>query len=196
MVVLGASTSAKPGRSRRSWCAALTASLLLALVLDLRSQTSGVPEYQVKATFLYQFLEFAEWPQHAMPAPGAPVSVCVLGADPFGSALDEIVQSETVRNHPIEIVRFKRIEEMKTCHVLFVAASEAAQTEKIASAAAGRHTLTVGDTGDFADRGGMIQFVTMDRRIRLRINPGAARAAGIVVSSKLLRQATIVNTPN
>jgi hypothetical protein len=39
----------------------------------------------------------------------------------------------------------------------------------------------------------MIRFVTIDNKIRLRVNVEAARAAGLTISSKLLRPAQIVS---
>jgi hypothetical protein len=41
----------------------------------------------------------------------------------------------------------------------------------------------------------MIQFVSDQNRIRLRINLAAAQAANVTISSKLLRVAEIVGSP-
>ncbi|HVS75725.1 MAG TPA: YfiR family protein, partial [Steroidobacteraceae bacterium] len=75
------------------------------------------------------------------------------------------------------------------CHILYISSSEAQQLPQILSALQGRYVLTVSDLDHFARRGGMIRFVLLDHHVRLRINAQAARAAGLTLSSKLLRAA-------
>ena len=41
-------------------------------------------EYAVKAAYLTKFGIYVEWPGLA---PGAPLNLCIAGADPFGKAL-------------------------------------------------------------------------------------------------------------
>lgn len=150
-------------------------------------------EYQIKAAFLYNFSQFVEWPAGAFPSAHSPLVIGVIGADPFGSYLDDVVRGETVNSHPLVVQRFRRVEEIKTCHVLFVSQSEANQVEQVLSHVRGRNILTVGDFEGFATRGGMIRFVTENKKIRFRINVRVARAAKLIISSKLLRAAEIVN---
>jgi hypothetical protein len=84
------------------------------------------------------------------------------------------------------------VEEIKTCHVLFISRSEAERLEKILASLKGRNILTVSDIDDFAVHGGMIRFLIENNKIRLRVNLEAARSANLVISSKLLRPAEIV----
>lgn len=149
-------------------------------------------EYQIKAAFLYNFSRFVEWPASAFPSPQSPLVMCVIGGDPFGSYLDEIVLGEKVNSHPLVVKRFHRVDEIKTCHILFVSQSEANQLEQILANVKGRNILTVGDVDGFAQRGGVIRFVTENNKTRIRINLGAAKAANLTISSKLLRVAEIV----
>ncbi|HZS08826.1 MAG TPA: YfiR family protein [Blastocatellia bacterium] len=149
----------------------------------------GSREYDLKAVFLYNFTQFVEWPSKAFPNSSAPIIIGVLGADPFGRSLVETVQGETVRNRRLVVEHYSRVEEIKTCHVLFISQSEAGQLDRILSNLKGRSILTVGETPDFTQRGGVIGFVTEKNKIRLRINLAAARAAELTISSKLLRVA-------
>ncbi len=181
---------------------ALTRDLLLQLVVwviagvsapaDTLAQSSASPEYQLKAVFLFNFAQFVEWPASAFPAPDAPLVICVLGEDPFGTYLDETVRGETVNDRPLEIRRYRGMEEISTCHILFVSRREEGRLQGILDSLRGRSILTVSDADHFASRGGMIRFVTDRNRIRLRINLEAARAANLTLSSKLLRPAQIV----
>lgn len=152
------------------------------------------PEYQVKAVFLFNFAQFVDWPATAFADAQAPLVIGVLGDDPFGPYLDKLVQSEKVGGRPLLVRRFQRLEDAAACHILFVARG-AAPAERVAAALHGHSVLTVGDMDNFARLGGMVRFVTENGKIRLRINVDAAKEEGLVVSSKLLRWATIVTTP-
>ena len=105
-----------------------------------------------------------------------------------------IEMKQRVNNRPLEIQRYQRVDEIKTCHVLFISPSETERYGQIFATLQGRSILTVGDIEGFATGGGMIRFLTEQNRIRLRVNVGAARAAALTISSRLLRAADIVET--
>jgi hypothetical protein len=150
---------------------------------------------QVEAVFLFNFAQFVDWPSEAFPDSEAPLIIGILGDDPFGPFLEETVRGETVRGRPVEIRRYRGIEEIKTCHILFVSRVEMDRLADMLAALKDRPVLAVSDGDDFAQRGGMIQFVIERNRIRLRINLEAAQAAKLTISSKLLRSAELVPLP-
>jgi len=174
----------------RTWLVAFA--LLFSGALDVSAQSVS-KEYQVKAAFLYNFSQFIEWPAGALPG-SQPLVIGVLGEDPFGGYLDELVRGERVGNHPLVVRRFRQVGEIRTCHILFVSQSEANRLDQIVQYLKGRNILTVGDIENFALRGGMIRFVTENNKIRFRINLEAARGANLTISSKLLRAAEIVSS--
>jgi hypothetical protein len=148
-------------------------------------------EYQLKAVFLFRFTQFVEWPA-ATAGSAAPFAICVLGDDPFAAYLDETVRGETVQSRPIVVQRFDKADGGQNCSISFISASERDRIKPLAASLRDRGVLTVGDTSNFAEQGGMIELVTDDNRIRLKINVEAARTANLQISSKLLRPATIV----
>ena len=150
------------------------------------------PEYRVKAVFLFQFAQFVEWPGKGLATAAAPFAICVLGEDPFHQYLDETVQGEAVNGRQLTVRRYRRVEELQDCSILFIAQSELDHLDSILGALRGASVLTVGDSTSFAERGGAIQFVTVKNKIKLRINADAAKAAELTISSKLLGLADIV----
>ena len=170
--------------------------MLLALLFtarpDAAAQSGVTQEFQIKAVFLYNFVQFVDWPAGAFAGPQDPLIIGVLGEDPFGTALDDAVAGETVNGRSLVVRRFRRVEDIDRCHVLFISRSENARLGPILTALKGRSILTVGDAEEFTRRGGMIRFVTENNKVRLRINVEAAKAAGLTISSKLLRPAEIV----
>jgi hypothetical protein len=149
-------------------------------------------EFQIKSVFLFNFAQFVAWPPEAFSGPQSPLLIGVLGEDPFGRALDDVVTGEAIMRRQLVVERFHRVEDIKSCHILFISTSEAEKFEQIFAALRGRPILTVGDAEGFSARGGMIRFRTDHNRIRLGVNVDAAQAAGLTISSKLLRAAEIV----
>jgi hypothetical protein len=151
-------------------------------------------EYGIKAAFLYNFTQFVDWPTNSFADANAPLTIGILGNDPFGDALDEIVRGEKANGHPLVVKRFQAGEPITDCHILFISQSEAKRINEILEDLKGRCVLTVGETDGFAQSGGMIRFVTEKNKIRLRINVDAAHAVNLSLSSRLLRLAEIVGT--
>ncbi|MDE2050938.1 MAG: YfiR family protein [Gammaproteobacteria bacterium] len=144
---------------------------------------------QVEAVFLFYFSQFVDWPPAAFDGAGSPIVIGVLGDDPFDGALDQAVAGERVNGRPVVVRHLKGLADAAGCQILYISSSEAAQLPQILSALKGRNVLTVSDLDHFARSGGMIRFLLIDQHVRLRINAQAARAAGLTLSSRLLRAA-------
>ncbi len=153
-------------------------------------------EYQIKAVFLFNFAQFVDWPERSFSDRTSPLVIGVLGRDPFGVYLDDLVEGENVGNRPLVVRRFGRPEEIGDCHILFIGASETDSLETIFAHLKARSILTVGDVEAFCRRGGMVRFVTEGGKIRLRVYVEAARAHDLTISSKILSPATTVGPGN
>jgi hypothetical protein len=177
---------------RRALLALLCSTLGLTALTRVSCGAEGPTEYQVKAVFVFNFSHFVEWPPQAFTAPDQPFVICILGSDPFGGRLDEAVRGEYIDKHPLSVRRVRNIGDIGDCKILYIDRSEGAQLQQILTTSDHRATLTVSELDGAAERGVMIQFTTESSRIRLRINVETARAAGLTISSKLLRPAEIV----
>jgi hypothetical protein len=153
----------------------------------------AAPEYQVKAVFLFNFTRFVEWPAQTFTTPGEPFVIGILGDDPFGTRIDDVIRNERIDEHPLIVRRFRHAEEIGDCQMLFIGRSEAAGFGQVAARLDHRAVLIVSDIEGSAEHGAMIQFATESSHVRLRINSDAARGAGLVISSKLLHLAEIVS---
>lgn len=149
-------------------------------------------EDQVEAVFVFNFSHFVEWPPQSFAGPSDPFIIGILGSDPFGAHLDEVVRGEQINGHPLQVQRFRSLADIERCQILFIDRSESGRIGQILAALNGRSTLTVSQADRAAEHGVMIQFAVEDSRVRLRINVESARAAGLTISSKLLRPAAIV----
>jgi hypothetical protein len=189
----------RPGRVRTAWRWARRLGVVLAFALA-PSATMAAPEpgarltqeYDLKAAFLFNFTKFVEWPADAFDSTSAPFTIGILGDDPFDGGLDDIVANESVHDRKIVVRRFASADQIGSCQLLFVGQRETGQMDRIQSALGRRSVLTVGETKAFTARSGIIAFEMSQRRVRLRINAAAAKAARLTISSQLLRQAEIV----
>ena len=169
------------------------AGLCLAPALPAQAQNARSLESQVKAAFLLNFTKFVEWPPAAFSAPDSPIRICVTGEDPFGPTLDRTLEGESVKNRRVEAARLSPESNLRNCHVLFISRSERESNAQIISDLRGSSVLTVSEAPGFADRGGMIEFVIEEGKVRFYINAAVAEAAGLKLSSRLLRVASAVN---
>jgi hypothetical protein len=147
-------------------------------------------EYDVKAAFLLNFTRFVEWPSAAFAEAGSPFTICILGRDPFGHALDDIVRGESVRGHTLLVRRITQAPAPQSCHVVFV--EEPAKENAKILHELGPGVLTVGEGEDFLRDGGMITFVVLNRRVRFDVHPSVAETVGLKLSSQLLSVARAV----
>jgi hypothetical protein len=148
-------------------------------------------EYDVKAAFLYNFITFTDWPASAFGGPDSPYVIGVLGDDPFGAVLDQIVSGEKIKSRRLVVRRFKTLADIHHCHILFICASEEYRLPEILRWVQGQPVLTVADMPGFAEAGGDIAFVS-GPRLKLVMNPVAIQSGNLAVSSKLLRLAQLV----
>ena len=172
----------------------------LGLILLLAPAPSGASlpshEYQVKASFLFNFVQFVQWPAASFKGPDSPVLIGVLGYDPFGPALEAAINGETARQRPIYVIRSHHWQNLQHCHLVFVSPSERQRIDEILQAFRSRPILTVSEVPRFAERGGVINFFYEGQKIRFEINPGAARRHEIKMSAQLLNLARIIGSPN
>jgi hypothetical protein len=162
-------------------------------VLPAERAAGQASEYQVKTAYMYQFLNFVVWPASAFPANDSPFEICILGADPFGAELDNMVRGKQVRGRSVHVQRLASPPSARRCHILFIAVSERTRLAWILEAVSGLPLLTVSELRDFEQQGGMVRFVVEHDNVRLRINPDSSAAAGVEISSKLLGVSTVVH---
>jgi hypothetical protein len=162
------------------------------LVRVPRVRAQGVSEHELKAAFMYNFAKFIEWPEDAFGGPDDPFVIGVLGDDPVGAMLERSLAGKTVRDRRLVTRRFGSVGELERCHILFIPASEAQRLGATLQANARQPILTVGESDDFVQHGGIIGVLMEGARLRFVVNLDAAERANLRISSQLLKLATRV----
>jgi len=166
--------------------------LLFGLAWSALCQAQSFDEYQVKAAFLYTLTRFTEWPAESFPHPSSEMTICLLGADPFGSHLDDAVRGKIVNGHPLVVRRLVDRPVAGECHILFIAAPEHPRMRALLASLSAPGLLTAGDTPDFAALGGVVALRLEGDHIRLIVNLTAADRARLKISSRVLSLATVI----
>jgi len=166
--------------------------LLVSLLGQHRLYSQAVSEYEVKAAYLFNFVKFVEWPSGTFGNDSEPIRMCILNDAPFGLQLTETVRNKTIKNRPIAVVPVKTGEESRACQVLFISLPQSRQASHLIAVLQGTSTLTVGETRDFLEEGGIINFVLRENQVHFQVNHKAAMQARLRVSSKLLSLANQV----
>jgi hypothetical protein len=160
--------------------AILTAVAVALFARPLASAAGERLEYQVKAAFLFNFLKFVEWP--AAPS-DSPWVIGILGHDPFAGVLEDTVRGKMVSGRRVEVRRYVRPADVKDCNILFIGRADYERLGMPVQPG----LLTVGEAPGFLKSGGIINFYLDDNRVHFEIRPEVAHAAGLRLSSQLLK---------
>ena len=159
---------------------------LCAMAPLVRAQ--AVDEYAIKAAFLFNFTKFVDIPQGS---DASSFLICIVGDDPFGSSIDQVVKGKVANGHPIQVRRVKQFDEVRQCQVAFLGRNESSKASKVIAAAKGVPVLLVGEDREFAHMGGTIYFSVTDNHVGFVVNLAGAEHAGLKISAKLLSVAKI-----
>jgi hypothetical protein len=163
--------------------------LLALLVLPANAEGDRASAESVKAGFVYNFTKFSTWPA---PGGGAdPLRICTLGRGALNGQLARL-QGRTVGEREIEIQVWPPSDDWAKCHVLFVSREDGERAESILRQLAGKPVLTIGDVPDFSRRGGMIELIELENKLRFNISLVTVQRSGLRMSSQLLKLATRV----
>jgi hypothetical protein len=168
--------------------------MILALISTMFPISQAAPaaqEYQIKAVFLFNFVSFITWPANSFKQESDPFRVCIFGEDPFGTVLDLTIENHTVEGREMKILRLKDLPTIRNCQILFISDSEQARQKDILKTIRALPILSVGDSENFIQQGGMIKFFSHNNKIRLGVNPDALETVGLKANANLLNLAII-----
>lgn len=180
-------------RAHRLWLSAsrplLAGLVVVAGAAALQAQGSAGDEQRLKAAFVYRFPQFVTWPAAAVSGRDT-LDICVVGSEVTARALRELTSGESLNGLRLVVRENPAEPTLSSCHVLVLPGPR--PDRKLLKHAAAKAILTVGESPDFLDEGGIIQLKVIDRRVRFDISLPAAERAGVTLSSQLLRLAAAV----
>lgn len=143
-------------------------------------------EYVVKATFLNNLTKFITWPPERS---SGPLIIGVLGHNPFGDELDKVVQARSKSTREVQVRHLTSVADAKAVNLLFVPSGEESKVKNELGNLHQASVLTVGETPEFSELGGVITFSKAAENIRFEINREAGAEASLKISPQLLKLA-------
>ncbi len=169
--------------------------LLLGVALTggplLAAESAAMPEYSVKAAFLVNFVRYTTWPEHTFATDNTPIIIGVLGANPFVDVLAKTAENQQ-GGRRIAIRHVDTTEEAAECNVVFISEREKKNEATWIAALRKKPIVTIGESGETISRGGLLEFVTINNRVRFDASLGAMEGAGLKFSARLLQSARTI----
>lgn len=189
----------RPPDSRKRFgptiCARVFLLLALAVAFPLapavHAQNALQREYEIKAAYLYNFINYIDWPADTFPPEGGTITVGILGESPFGPALDPL-KGKQIKGRTLALKQVESAKDLEQCQIVFVCPSEKSRLSEILGQLKNARILTVSEIDGFAERGGIINFISERNKVRFEINADAAKRTGLTISSELLKLAKLV----
>jgi hypothetical protein len=147
--------------------------------------------YKVEAAFIRNFAHYVTWPPQAFPEDRNVWHICVLGPDPFGEVLDATLKDRTEQGMPFDVFRAHRLDDLPSCHILFIAFKDARKRRAALRALKEKPVLTVSEATDFLEEGGVIRF-KVDRRVSMGINLDQSRQVLLGIQTKMLEVSHVI----
>ena len=169
----------------------ITAALMCTiLVFSLNAQAAPSKSYQVKAGYLLHFASYVTWPDENL----FRIRLCIVGDDPFGDYIDEMVAAkpQTRQGLPIVVSRKNVGEALTLCQIVYTA-EDSVSDQFWSSLNSQQHTLLVGEGDEYLYSPGMVRFFVREKYVRLEINLQRVLDAGLTISSELLKISTITS---
>lgn len=147
-------------------------------------------EYELKAIYLYNFLQFVQWPEEQCHLPGGHAQeITVVGDTSLQPILLSLQAKLREKNKDLSLVFHDSYQEgmdLSNCSLLFIASSERKKLSKILISLEGKQVLTVMDAGADVGSGVMITLLSRENKIRWAVNRKPVAEAGLKMSAKLL----------
>ena len=171
----------------------MRAPLAIALLTALALLSCGRPveaapslEAGIKATFLYKFVPFVQWPAGAFDTAASPVNICVFGNDGVADVIDDAAANQRVEQRPIVVRHLAAVNRNSGCHILYVTGPNGTAAEEAFAAVRGMPVLTVTDSTMLRNAPAIVSFVLQANRVGFDIDEAAAVQNALTINSKLL----------
>jgi len=153
-----------------------------------------------KALFIEQFTRLVEWPEGAL-RKDEPFVLCVLGKSATAEELVNLAERRRFKDRPSDMRRPRQDEDLRSCHLIYIAANEAEWLGNVLRSIEGAPVLTVGDTRGFGERGLHLNLFEETRTrprpgtyVGFELNVDAVRNSSLSFDPQLLSQGRQVHS--
>ncbi|MFI3137592.1 MAG: YfiR family protein [Methylococcaceae bacterium] len=150
-------------------------------------------EYTVKAAMALNLARFTDWPDSALIANNSVINLCVLGDNVVQDAFLQMDQKK-VGHRTLNVIYLSRLRNVDDCQVLYISGLEKNIIIQLLSEIKHKPILTIGEERTVVDYDGMVNLDTLSGKINIQINLDATKQAGLTISARVLKIATLVKS--
>ncbi len=165
-------------------------SVLIAFFCSFQEKPAQEQEYNLKAAFLYRFLDYIEWDERTSDS-GA-ITITILGPSGIYSPLLDLSRSKKNGGKSIIVRQQNNIDNIPPTQVLFIARNSKIPIGAALNRLEKRPVLIVSERNGDLDKGSHINFLITENKLRFEVNLKKASLAGFKISSQLLQHATVI----
>jgi len=170
--------------TRRLICFVL---LLVGLPFSSVSQAEPLPEYAMKAAFVYNFTLFTDWPA----LPNNTLQICTMESDALKQELEQFIENKP-HGARLVIAKVSNLNAAKQCQALFLSEEDRQRIPGILASLERTPVLTITDVQGLVGKGAIIGMKIENKHIIFEVDSVAAKKSGLHLSAKLLNLAKIV----
>jgi hypothetical protein len=156
----------------------------------LLSAAQAKDEHMVKAAFVFNLTKYVEW--HAN-APRDAIVIGFIGEGSMGRVLEQVLSGKAAGTKTVRVIVEPSNQQLEQCNIIYISYASPQKLRAALQRMPKNNVLTIGDTTSFAESGGVVGLVTTGDHVQIQINPAAAEAAHLKISSRLLNLATLVS---
>lgn len=143
-------------------------------------------ENQIKATYLYKFANYIEWPAQTFAQADTPVTIGILGAGEIAGMLNNLREPRIANARAIEIKILKPGDPFDNMQIIFIGWQDGNKIKKLLEGLQLRAVLIVTGSAGALNFGSMINFIPVDDHIRFEVSVLEAERNGLKISARLL----------
>lgn len=153
----------------------------------------SVEKQTVLAVLTLNIARFTTWPEPIFNAE-APLNLCVFG-DNIVQQSFEAIDNKKANKKTIHIINLSRLRNLDRCQLLYLSELDRSKLKPLLMELKTQPILTIGENMEFLQAGGMVGLEKVNGKMQLSINLPAVKQSELVISSRLLKLANIVDFP-
>jgi hypothetical protein len=161
--------------------------LFFCLPTQSANQEDPIPEYAMKAAFVYNFMLFTDWPA----LPNNTLQICTMESDQLKRELEQYTKNQP-HGAKLIITKISNLAKIQECQILFLSEEDLKHIPTILPSVEGSPVLTVTDVQGLVGKGAIIGMSIKNRHIIFEVDSITAKKSRLHLSSKLLNLAKTV----
>lgn len=161
--------------------------LIVGVNIKMKAQQK---DYKAYSLYVYNFMKYIEWPEEES---NGDFIIGLFGESPINSELKNLALNKKLKGRNIVLRKFNSLEEINTCHLLYVTASNNKLIKSINVQFKDKSTLIIGEREGGVYSGAALSFFISDEdELNFDINKKELENHRLKIASSLVNLGHVV----